>query len=171
MVVAWIMDESERAAVLGISRAELDEVARHAAESYPEECCGFLVGICDVGGVRVLAVWRAENESSGDRRLRFSIAPERVLAALRRARARGFELVGYYHSHPDHPAEPSPTDRESAWPGMSYLIVPVVAGVAGAARSWRLLADRSGFLEETLRATGDGCETAEPPRRRAGAAP
>jgi len=89
------------------------------------------------------------------------MAPETVLATLRRARERGFELVGYYHSHPDHPAEPSATDRESAWPGVSYLIVPVAAGEAGRARSWRLAADRSGFVEETVIVVEEDAEPAE----------
>ncbi len=153
------MEQTEDTATSGsrrsleIPRRALEALARQAAAAYPEECCGFLVGSpgsSDGGGVRVDEALPAENEEPGDRSRRFLIRPEAVLGAMRQARGRGLELVGYYHSHPDHPAEPSPTDLEGAWPGVSYLIVPVAAGGAGEARSWRLADDRSGFVEERI---------------------
>ena len=155
------MERSEDTATSGargsleIPRRALEALARHAASAYPEECCGFLLGspgAAEGEGVRVDEALAAENEQTGDRRRSFLIRPETVLGALRQARGRGLELVGYYHSHPDHPAEPSATDLEGAWPGVSYVIVPVSARGAGAARSWRLAADRSGFVEEPMRA-------------------
>jgi proteasome lid subunit RPN8/RPN11 len=97
----------------------------------------------------------ARNERRGEAAERgYLIAPETVLAARREAHRLGFEVVGYYHSHPDRPAEPSATDREDAWPGMSYLIVSVEEGRPVAARSWRLEPDRGTFTEEGLEAVG-----------------
>jgi proteasome lid subunit RPN8/RPN11 len=154
------MKQTEDGATMGspgsleIPRSALAALERHAAAAFPEECCGFLVGRpgAKTEGVRVHEALPTDNEQPEDRHRRFLIRPETVLEAMRRARGRGLELVGYYHSHPDHPAEPSPTDREGAWPGVSYVIVPVSSGRAGAARSWRLAADRSGFVEEPMRA-------------------
>jgi proteasome lid subunit RPN8/RPN11 len=133
----------------------LTAVLRHAEAAYPEECCGILVGERaavrpDGGGdSRVVRALPAENVHQ-DRRRRFAIAPEDLLAAQRAARAEGLDLVGYYHSHPDHPPRPSAADRRDAWPGVSYLIVAVGGGAAGEARSWRLDPGDGAFVEEVL---------------------
>jgi len=152
---------------LEIPAAALAAAAAHAEAAYPEECCGILVGRPLVGaagageggavhpGAAVARAVAADNERDAERRSRYTIAPEAVLAADRAARAEGLAIVGYYHSHPDRPAEPSAFDREHAWPGVSYLIVPVAAGRAGAARSWRLAAGRAGFVEQAVVATGE----------------
>ncbi|HEX2252922.1 MAG TPA: M67 family metallopeptidase [Thermoanaerobaculia bacterium] len=130
----------------------LTVIHRHASATYPEECCGVLVGreLRGIQGVfveRVLSVGNAREES---RENRFLIPPETVLAAQKEARAAGLDVVGYYHSHPDHPARPSEFDREHAWPGLSYLIVSVEKGQAVETRSWRLAEDRSRFDEEAV---------------------
>jgi proteasome lid subunit RPN8/RPN11 len=78
------------------------------------------------------------------------INPETVLAAHKEARSLGLDIVGYYHSHPDHPAQPSDFDREHAWPGLSYLIVSVQGGKVAEARSWRLTDERDRYEEETV---------------------
>jgi proteasome lid subunit RPN8/RPN11 len=132
-------------------------IERHGAATYPEECCGVLIGRSREDGVgatveRLLSV---DNERQDSRGNRFLIHPETVLAAEREARRAGLTIVGYYHSHPDHPAEPSEFDREHAWPGLSYVIVSVRQGEPDEMRSWRLTDDRERFEEETL--------TAEPP--------
>ena len=143
---------------LVISPRHLHTIERHAATSYPEECCGVLIGRPRAGGTegaegagsiveRVLSV---QNERGDSRHNRYVISPETVLAAEREARALGLGIVGYYHSHPDHPARPSEFDREHAWPGTSYLIVSVMGGKVAEARSWRLTDDREGFEEEML---------------------
>ena len=140
---------------LALAKRQLVVIERHAMEAYPEECCGFLLGR-DAGAGRTVVerVLPAMNERSDSRSNRFLIRPETVLAAHREAAAAGLEVVGYYHSHPDHPAEPSEFDREHAWPGLSYLIVAVDEGRPGATRSWRLADDRSGFDEETVEPLG-----------------
>lgn len=127
-------------------------VERHAAATYPEECCGVLVGrsLADGDGHLVERVLSVDNERQDSRGNRFLIHPETVLAAEREARRAGLSIVGYYHSHPDHPAQPSDFDREHAWPGLSYVIVSVRQGEVAEARSWRLTDDRTRFEEETL---------------------
>ena len=135
---------------LALTPADLADIERHGAAAYPEECCGILLGCLDRGRVRVTRVVAVDNERGESRHNRFVIGPEAVLAAQRAARAEGLDIVGYYHSHPDHPARPSEFDREHAWPGLSYLIVAVEAGEPIEVRSWRLADDRAGFEEESI---------------------
>jgi proteasome lid subunit RPN8/RPN11 len=143
-------------AVLTVGAADMDAIGRHAELTYPEECCGFLLGEESAGATRVDRIVGAANERRDNRHNRFVMSPETVLAAHKEARAAGLAVVGYYHSHPDHPAEPSEFDREHAWPGLSYLIVSVHGGRVDGARSWRLRDDRERFEEERLaRGAGD----------------
>lgn len=127
-------------------------IGQHGAATYPEECCGVLIGrpMLERPGHLVLKLRPVENERKDSRGNRFLIHPETVLAAQKEARELDFDVIGYYHSHPDHPAEPSDFDREHAWPGLSYVIVSVLEGEVGQVRSWRLSDDRSGFEEEPL---------------------
>jgi proteasome lid subunit RPN8/RPN11 len=135
---------------LRLAAADLAAIQAHAAASYPEECCGFLFGETRDGTTEVASVAAAANERADSRHNRYVIPPAAVLAAHKQARARGLAVVGYYHSHPDHPAEPSAFDREHAWPGLSYLIVSVRGGTPEEARSWRLRDDRTAFDSEPL---------------------
>ncbi len=135
---------------LAVSAADMDAIGRHAVRTYPEECCGFLLGEERDGATMVARIVPAANERQDSRHNRFVMSPETVLAAHKEARAAGLSVVGYYHSHPDHPAEPSEFDREHAWPGLSYLIVAVRQGQVDRARSWRLRDDRERFEEEYL---------------------
>jgi proteasome lid subunit RPN8/RPN11 len=128
-------------------------IEQHAAAVYPEECCGVLVGRPldgGEGGALVEQILPARNDRLESRHNRFLIPPEVVLAAHKEARAKGLDVVGYYHSHPDHPAVPSEFDREHAWPGLAYLIVSVEKGRAVERRSWRLAADRERFEEDRV---------------------
>jgi proteasome lid subunit RPN8/RPN11 len=138
-----------------LAPADLEAIGRHGEASYPEECCGFLIGriIQDqsIGeAIRVERIVSVANERQDSRHNRFLIHPETVLAAHKEARAAGLDVVGYYHSHPDHPARPSEFDREHAWPGLSYVIVSVAGGKVAEARSWRLSDDRDRFEEEAI---------------------
>lgn len=141
-----------------VSDRHLQVMTRHAATAYPEECCGVMLGTVTRdpahGGETTLVqrVLSVENERDDSRHNRFLITPETVLAAEKQARRLGLDVVGYYHSHPDHPAEPSEFDRSHAWPGMSYVIVSVRDGRPAETRSWRLVEDRTHFEEETLEA-------------------
>jgi proteasome lid subunit RPN8/RPN11 len=140
---------------LDVAAPDLQAIGRHAERTYPEECCGFLLGAVAHGVTRVARVVPAANERQDSRHNRFVMSPETVLAAHKEARATGLSVVGYYHSHPDHPAEPSDFDREHAWPGLSYLIVSVRGGQVDRARSWRLRDDRERFEEEILAGATD----------------
>lgn len=124
----------------------------HATETYPEECCGGLLGTSGTaadgdGAVRVVRCIAVRNARSDERERRYLIGPELVNTFEREADASGLELIGFYHSHPDHPARPSAFDRDHAWPWYTYIIVPVESGVANAPRAWRLGDDRESFDE------------------------
>ncbi len=135
---------------LFITPRHLHTIERHACVSYPDECCGVLIGRCHSGATFVERVLSVGNEREDSRQNRYLISPETVLAAHKEARALGLDVVGYYHSHPDHPARPSEIDREQAWPGVSYLIVSVEQRKVAGARSWRLSDDRESFEEEVI---------------------
>lgn len=135
---------------LFITPRHLQTIERHASIIYPQECCGVLIGRCHSGATFVERVLSVGNEREGDRHDRYLISPETVLAAHKEARALGLEVVGYYHSHPDHPAEPSGFDLEQAWPEVSYLIVSVEQRKVVDSRSWRLSEDRQSFEEEVV---------------------
>jgi proteasome lid subunit RPN8/RPN11 len=121
-------------------------IGAHGAETYPDECCGALYGRDGV----VKATFALPNTTEEGPRRRFLVRPEDYRAAERRATELGQELLGFYHSHPDHPARPSQYDLDHAWPFFSYVIVAVAGGVPGDMTSWRLRDDRSAFDQETL---------------------
>ncbi len=118
--------------------------------SYPFEACGVMIGHNEntAGEVAVEDVFHARNLNTERARDRFLLDPEDHLAADRVARQRGLEIVGFWHSHPDHPAQPSTTDLETAWEGHSYLIVSTAAFGTNVLKSWRL--DGGQFLEEQI---------------------
>jgi proteasome lid subunit RPN8/RPN11 len=127
--------------------SQVDAAIRaHGQETYPNECCGALMGRDGVVS-ETLALPNMTDE--GPRR-RFRVTPDDYRAAEKRAGEAGAELLGFYHSHPDHPARPSQYDLDHAWPFFSYVIVSVREGVSGDMTSWRLREDRSAFDEEQL---------------------
>jgi proteasome lid subunit RPN8/RPN11 len=116
---------------LRIRRAEVDAISAHAKRGYPFEVCGVLLGRNGgpSGTVRVEGVEEAVNRETEAPRVRYQIAPEDLIRIQRDARDRGLDIVGYYHSHPDHPARPSETDRRIAAEGLSDGVVHIVIGV------------------------------------------
>lgn len=134
---------------LRIPDGALDAIRRHAAETYPNECCGALIGSEE----SVVSVVPLENTTEEGPRRRFLVRPADYRHAEAEARSAGAELVGFYHSHPDHPARPSQYDLDHAWPNLSYVIVAVEQGHPGAVASWRLRADRTAFDPEGLEET------------------
>lgn len=139
-------------------RAAVDsDIRRHGRESYPDECCGALVG----RGRLVTEALALPNAAAEAARRRFVIEPGDYRAAERWASERGAELLGFYHSHPDHPARPSRYDLDHAWPVFAYVIVAVEAGRPGALTSWRLCEDRSAFDEEPVAVTPDDGQSRE----------
>jgi proteasome lid subunit RPN8/RPN11 len=122
----------------------------HLCRAYPEEGCGVLLGRDQNGGRVVERLVMLANQGAESRHNRYLIAPEQFLAAEREARAAGLDVVGFFHSHPDHPARPSAFDLEHAWPYYSYVIVSVEQGRATDVRSWRLDERRAAFEAEAL---------------------
>ncbi len=120
----------------------------HGEETYPHECCGVLLGHAEDGVNAVLEVVRAGNTRTDSAHNRYSIAPVELVRIQRQGRERGLDIVGFYHSHPDHPAEPSSTDlAEAHWLGCSYVITAVDTGRAAATNAFLL----AGQTEEDKR--------------------
>lgn len=128
----------------------LDEIRRHAVSTYPEECCGFLIGRAG-GDHLVEEIRKARNSAPDSRRTRYSIDAQSIMEAEKRAAASGRVVLGYYHSHPDHPSVPSEFDRAHAWPSYSYLIMSIRMGSPDSSRSWRLDDAGGRFFREEMR--------------------
>lgn len=128
------------------------QIRAHAAETYPYECCGALLGREADAGREVVALFPLVNRRDDSPRNRFSVTSDDVRAAEKAAREAGCDVIGWYHSHPDHPARPSEYDREHAWPWYSYIIVSVVQGTPREMSSWRLSDDRAQFAAEEVQA-------------------
>jgi proteasome lid subunit RPN8/RPN11 len=143
------------AAQLKISPELADKIRSHGAQTYPHECCGALLGrdteVADrrvyreIHGLHPLINRRDDSPNN-----RFSVTSQDVLDAEKSARQQGLEVVGWYHSHPDHPARPSQYDRDHAWPWYSYIIVSVANRIPEEMTSWRLTDDRTEFEIEEI---------------------
>src|SRR5215203_4968941 len=135
-----------------------DAIRGHGVETYPNECCGALIGADGV----VEHVAPLPNTTEEGARRRFLIRPPDYKFVEEEATRLKRELLGFYHSHPDHPARPSQYDLDHAWPFFSYIIVSATAEGTGALTSWRLRDDRSAFDEEPVaRSTDDATPTAD----------
>ena len=112
------------------TKSILDAIRQHGSDAYPEEGCGFLLGtVTDDGTNRVTALHRAANRHAENRERRYELTPDDYRNADAAAQTQGLDVVGVYHSHPDHPARPSETDLEEAtFPGYTYVIVSVHDG-------------------------------------------
>ncbi|AEF83075.1 Mov34/MPN/PAD-1 family protein [Leadbettera azotonutricia] len=133
--------------------AECEALVRREGErAFPNECCGVLLGpLLDGDGRQVEAVLPIENNREAEEQYhRFRIEAEDLMRAEKEARKQNREVLGFYHSHPDHPARPSEYDREFALPFYSYIILGVEGGRAAELTSWRLTEDRSVFNKEEL---------------------
>ena len=131
-----------------LSRALYDDLRTHGEETYANECCGILLGRADADAIRVTSLVRAGNTRTDSAHNRYNIAPEELIAAQRQARNSGLDIVGFYHSHPDHPAQWSQTDfAEAHWFGCAYVITAVERGKATLTNSFLL----SGTTEEDKR--------------------
>jgi proteasome lid subunit RPN8/RPN11 len=122
---------------LRLADALAEEIRRHGEAAYPAECCGALIGRVEGEAREVVRLEPAVNRRTDDPH-RYLIAPDDLRRLEREVRAAGMEIVGYYHSHPDHPAAPSRFDAEHAWPWYSYLIVRVDRGRGAEMASWVL---------------------------------
>ncbi|MFZ0333177.1 MAG: M67 family metallopeptidase [Candidatus Acidiferrales bacterium] len=136
--------------MLRVGEALIDRIHEHGARDYPNECCGALLGHDALAERTVLGLVPLVNQRSDSPRDRFSITSDDVRLAEKEAAAKGWELIGWYHSHPDSPALPSEFDREHAWPWYSYIIFQVEKGEPREMRSWRLDDDRAKYQEESI---------------------
>lgn len=132
-----------------ISKDDISRITKQAVASYPEECCGILIG---AGNERkqVKTILPVKNIFEGLKRNRYTIDPIEMLKAEREAAKEDLKILGFYHSHPDVPAGPSTYDLENAWPTYSYLIVSVTQDRFQHVNSWVLREDRSAFEQEEL---------------------
>jgi proteasome lid subunit RPN8/RPN11 len=150
------------AATLKMSTEIAQKIRQHGADTYPHECCGALLGRdgvdgngTTVGGVQspireILALFPLVNRREDSPHNRFSVTAEDVRDAEKAAQEKKLDLVGWYHSHPDHPARPSQYDQDHAWPWYSYVIVSVAGGKPAEMTSWRLSDDRSEYASEEI---------------------
>jgi proteasome lid subunit RPN8/RPN11 len=146
---------------LTISAELAEKIREHGVETYPHECCGALLGrdgdapksnaSAEQRPAReVLALFPLVNRRDDSPRNRFSVTSEDVILADKTARHQGLDVIGWYHSHPDHPARPSQYDQDHAWPWYSYVIVSVHGRAPKDLTSWRLRDDRMAYDEEKI---------------------
>lgn len=134
--------------VLQVPRFLYESLRAHGEETYPNECCGALLGLATPNGWRIVEAVRAGNTRTDSAHNRYHIAPVELVKIQRAARGKSLEIAGFYHSHPDHPAQWSPTDlAEAHWLGCAYVITEVAQGKAAATNSFLL----AGTTEEDKR--------------------
>ena len=144
----------------------LEAIRRHAESTYPEECCGIMLGYLKDTAKTVVEIRATENAWSleaaaefsmrvgdGSKKHNYAIAPQDMLKAQKEARDRNLSIIGIYHSHPDHPAIPSEMDRAIAWQVYSYIIISVQQGKAADLRSWCLDDNHQFQPEEQVRSS------------------
>lgn len=133
---------------LHITKPIYDSIRARGEETYPHECCGVLLGQSTPEGWRVASAVRAGNTRTDSAHNRYQIAPVELVKIQREASRQGLDIAGFYHSHPDHPAQWSPTDfSEAHWIGCSYVITEVARGKAQVTNSFLL----AGTTEEDKR--------------------
>jgi len=133
--------------------SELDKNIRADGETaYPNECCGVLIGDVDNEGIKTVKNTLTIDNAREDveQYHRFLITPEDMMKAEQTARSMKLDVIGFYHSHPDHPSKPSGYDKDHALPFYSYVIVSVDKGKAQILTSWELTDDRSDFVQEKI---------------------
>ena len=140
--------------MLKLNEQVYDAIRRHGEETYPYECCGVLLGQSVDGVNEVEDAVRAGNTRTDSARNRYQIAPQELIRIQRQGRERGLDIIGFYHSHPDHPARWSKTDfAEAHWLGCSYVITAVEEGIAQATNSFLLTGtgeDDKAFEDEAV---------------------
>ena len=141
--------------MLKLSQPVYDSLRRHGEETYPHECCGVLLGRFEDDGSRsVTRAVRAGNTREDSPHNRYNIDPKELIRIQKEGRERGEDIVGFYHSHPDHPAQWSSTDlAEAHWFGCSYVITSVEKGRAAVTNAFELTGieeDKKKFIDEQI---------------------
>jgi proteasome lid subunit RPN8/RPN11 len=144
--------------MLRLSDPVYEALRQHGEETYPHECCGVLLGHCGDEVNEAVEAIRAGNTRTDSAHNRYHIAPGELVRIQRLGRERGLDIVGFYHSHPDHPAQWSQTDfAEAHWLGCSYVITAVEKGAARVTNSFRLTGqteEDKQFADEPMEVTG-----------------
>jgi proteasome lid subunit RPN8/RPN11 len=136
---------------LEIPPTVLERIHLHGEAAYPEEGAGLMLGEIDQDRRRVIEILTLPNvREDNARHNRYLLSPEDYLKGEEEASRLGLDVLGVFHSHPDHPNRPSEFDRQLAWPNFSYLITSVMMGKALDSRAWRLTEDRVNFTEEEI---------------------
>ena len=141
--------------MIQLSQQQANEIAAHAKREYPHECCGALLGRFGESGLKTVnLIYPITNAREGQsKRNRFLIQPEDLMRIEKYAATKQLDVIGFYHSHPDHQAVPSQYDLVHAWPVYSYIVIAVEEGIPAELRSWELEPDRSRFNEEKVLST------------------
>jgi proteasome lid subunit RPN8/RPN11 len=137
--------------MITLTEQQTTAINAHAEAEYPNECCGAMLGRFEDNKKtthEILPISNMREDSA--KHNRFLIRPEEYLHCEKTARKLGLEIIGFYHSHPDHPSVPSQYDLDHAFPVYSYIIVSVTNGKADKMTSWELLNDRTKFSEELI---------------------
>jgi proteasome lid subunit RPN8/RPN11 len=137
--------------MIRLSAEQIAAIRAHGEAAFPYECCGALLGDVEGEARIVRELRRLDNVHEEGHERRYLVSPDAMFALMREERATGRKVLGFYHSHPDHPAEPSVYDRDWATPWYTYVIVSVMAGVAQNMTAWQLGDDRSAFLPREIR--------------------
>jgi len=134
-----------------VNKQQLGAIMAAGEETFPQECCGFLIGESANGRKSVADIVPVANRrEAAEAQRRYTISPRDYLETEKLARKRGADIIGFYHSHPNAAARPSLYDIEHAWPAFSYIIVSVIESRADEVTAWVLKSDRSGFVEEEI---------------------
>ena len=139
--------------MIHLAAQQRNEIAAHGERDYPYECCGLLLGsFLENGKGKICAeTYQISNSREEEaKRNRFLIRPEELMRGEKYAASKGLDVIGFYHSHPDHPAVPSVYDLDHAWPVYSYIVVAVKSGRAKDLLSWEMQSDRSRFNGEEI---------------------
>ena len=142
--------------MIKIPASLLREIYDHTEASYPNECCGVMIGTTDTEKNHTVHAFRACKNLNQERaRDRYDMDPLDMLRAEREFEKSSWDIIGIYHSHPDHPSRPSQTDTDRAWADYSYVIISVQQGTVASAQSWVLNESEKKFYEEPLLSEGD----------------
>ena len=141
--------------MLRIPQGVLHEIHRHMEETYPRECCGLIIGTLDGQERTAAAARRCGNLNTARAVDRYELDPKDMLTVQKEFEDGPLDIIGIYHSHPDHPSRPSQFDTDHAWPGWSYMIGSVAHGKVASVQSWELNETERRFDEEPMEVEGE----------------
>lgn len=142
--------------MIHLSEAQIEAIRAHGAQDFPHECCGVILGDVEAGVKIVRELRPLPNVHEEGHERRYLVSPDAMFALLQEERRTRRKILGFYHSHPDHPAIPSPYDRDWASPWYTYIIVSVMQGNPEAMTAWQLNDDRQSFLPEEIETREEG---------------